>query len=43
MTFGHRNRRVRGLTRPLELPYRLGHRTAPLTPADLNPDPHPFP
>lgn len=43
MTFGHRNRRVHGLSRPLEVPYRLGHRDAPLTPADLNPDPHPFP
>jgi ribosomal protein S12 methylthiotransferase accessory factor len=43
MTFGHRNRRVRGLRRPLELPYRLGHRPTPLTLEELNLDPHPFP
>ncbi|MFB7909114.1 TOMM precursor leader peptide-binding protein [Kitasatospora sp. NPDC056076] len=43
MTFGHRNRRTTGLSRPLEVPYRLGHAPHPLTEADLNPHPHPFP
>ncbi|ADG87282.1 TOMM precursor leader peptide-binding protein [Thermobispora bispora] len=43
MTFGHRNRRLDGLTRPLVIPYRLGYRPAPLTPEALNPHPHPFP
>lgn len=43
MTFGHAARRVRGLPRLLEVPRRLGHRQAPRTVAELNPDPHPFP
>jgi ribosomal protein S12 methylthiotransferase accessory factor len=43
MTFGHRNRRIHGLPRLLQVPYRLGHRSAPLTRDELNPDPHPFP
>ncbi|GAA1941088.1 TOMM precursor leader peptide-binding protein [Kitasatospora viridis] len=43
MTFGHRNRRTTGLPRLLEVPHRLGHAARPLTEADLNPHPHPFP
>ncbi|MFJ9560157.1 TOMM precursor leader peptide-binding protein [Streptomyces fuscichromogenes] len=43
MTFGHRNRRTTGLPRLYEVPYRLGHAPRPLTDADLNPHPHPFP
>lgn len=43
MTFGHRNRRIDGLPRLLELPHRLGHAGAPLSYQDLNPHPHPFP
>ncbi|MEU7003530.1 TOMM precursor leader peptide-binding protein [Nonomuraea sp. NPDC046570] len=43
MTFGHRYRRTHGLSRPLTVPHLLGHRPHPLTPADLNPHPHPFP
>ncbi|WP_051969235.1 TOMM precursor leader peptide-binding protein [Kitasatospora azatica] len=43
MTFGHRNRRTTGLPRPLEVPHRLGYAAHPLTEADLNPHPHPFP
>ncbi|MFF0175501.1 TOMM precursor leader peptide-binding protein [Micromonospora profundi] len=42
MSFGHRNRRV-DLPRLRELPVRLGHRSRPLTPAEVNPYPHPFP
>ncbi|MCW2761438.1 MAG: biosynthesis cyclodehydratase, partial [Marmoricola sp.] len=43
MTFGHRFRRVDGLPRLLSVPALLGYRADPLDPADLNPDPHPFP
>ncbi|MGW2226524.1 TOMM precursor leader peptide-binding protein [Streptomyces formicae] len=43
MTFGHRNRRVDGLPRLLNTPYELGYAERPLTPADINPHPHPFP
>ncbi|MCU7826903.1 TOMM precursor leader peptide-binding protein [Kitasatospora sp. DSM 101779] len=43
MTFGHRNRRTTGLPRLREVPYRLGHAPHPLTDADINPHPHPFP
>ncbi|MEU4116181.1 TOMM precursor leader peptide-binding protein [Kitasatospora sp. NPDC028055] len=43
MTFGHRFRRTHGLPRLLTVPRLLGHRDRDLTPADLNPDPHPFP
>ncbi|RKT19887.1 ribosomal protein S12 methylthiotransferase accessory factor [Streptomyces sp. 1114.5] len=43
MTFGHRNRRTAGLPRLREVPHRLGHAPRPLTEADLNPHPHPFP
>ncbi|MBZ4323633.1 TOMM precursor leader peptide-binding protein [Streptomyces huiliensis] len=43
MTFGHRMRRTHGLPRLRDLPARLGHRTGPLGPDDVNPHPHPFP
>ncbi len=43
MTFGHRNRRITGLPRLREVPHRLGYAPRPLTDADLNPYPHPFP
>jgi len=43
MTFGHRNRRTHGLSRPLTVPGRLGHTTGPRHPEELNPHPHPFP
>ncbi|PSK71107.1 hypothetical protein C6W96_18640 [Streptomyces sp. CS149] len=43
MTFGHRNRRVDGLPRLLNVPYELGYRDRVLTSEDINPDPHPFP
>jgi ribosomal protein S12 methylthiotransferase accessory factor len=43
MTFGHQARRVDGLPRLFEVPHRLGYRPRPLTPADVNPYPHPFP
>lgn len=43
MTFGHHNRRITGLPRLHEVPHRLGYATRPLTDADINPHPHPFP
>jgi len=43
MTFGHHNRRVSGIPRLHEVPYCLGYATAPLTDAQINPYPHPFP
>lgn len=43
MTFGHRNRRIHGLPRLLEVPRLLGHRGKALRPQDVNPHPHPFP
>jgi ribosomal protein S12 methylthiotransferase accessory factor len=43
MTFGHHARRVDGLPRLLKVPHRLGRRERPLTTADINPHPHPFP
>lgn len=43
MTFGERFRRVSGFTRLYELPYTLGYHARPLTEADINPYPHPFP
>ncbi|MFB6394445.1 TOMM precursor leader peptide-binding protein [Polymorphospora lycopeni] len=42
MVFGHRNRRV-DLPRLRELPVRLGYRSTPLPPEEINPYPHPFP
>ncbi|WP_181727617.1 YcaO-like family protein [Streptomyces sp. PT12] len=43
MTFGHRNRRVTGLPRLHRVPHLLGLRERPLTDAEINPHPHPFP
>lgn len=43
MTFGHQARRTTGLPRLLQLPHKLGYTRQPLTEADLNPYPHPFP
>ncbi|MGH4024836.1 MAG: TOMM precursor leader peptide-binding protein [Pseudonocardiaceae bacterium] len=43
MTFGYRNRRIHGLPRLLSVPHRLGYAQRPLSAADLNPHPHPFP
>ncbi|MBQ0994700.1 YcaO-like family protein, partial [Micromonospora sp. H61] len=43
MTFGHHLRRVDGIPRLQEIPYRLGYRAQPLKPSDVNPHPHPFP
>ena len=42
MTFGHEYRRVQGLDRVLQLPYRLGYINRPLRIEELNKDPHPF-
>ncbi|NXY99379.1 TOMM precursor leader peptide-binding protein [Streptomyces sp. BR123] len=43
MTFGHVNRRTRGLPRLLEVPYRLARTGRPLRHDDLALHPHPFP
>lgn len=43
MTFGHAHRRTEGLPRLYAVPHELGYRDQPLTSADINPDPHPFP
>ena len=43
MTFGHRNRRTTNIPRLLAVPHQLGYAPRPLTAADLNPHPHPFP
>lgn len=43
MTFGHSARRLTGLSRVLQVPYELGYVSRPLTEANLNPYPHPFP
>ncbi|MFJ1753399.1 TOMM precursor leader peptide-binding protein [Kitasatospora sp. NPDC088134] len=43
MTFGHANRRTRGLPRLLDVPHRLGRTPAPLRHAQLPLHPHPFP
>ncbi|WP_424217136.1 TOMM precursor leader peptide-binding protein (plasmid) [Streptomyces sp. BI20] len=43
MTFGHVNRRVRGLTRLRDVPHRLGRTPRPTAPEDLPLHPHPFP
>lgn len=42
MTFGHADRRVRGLPRLRTVPVRLGHRTDALPQDGTNPYPHPF-
>ncbi|RPF29194.1 ribosomal protein S12 methylthiotransferase accessory factor [Streptomyces sp. Ag109_G2-6] len=43
MTFGHVNRRTRGLPRLLDVPHRLGRTPRPLRHEDLALHPHPFP
>jgi ribosomal protein S12 methylthiotransferase accessory factor len=43
MTFGHQYRRNTGFQRLYHLPAQLGYRHEPLTDADINPHPHPFP
>jgi ribosomal protein S12 methylthiotransferase accessory factor len=43
MTFGHQHRRHTGFQRLYHLPAQLGYRDGPLTDADINPHPHPFP
>ncbi|MEV7834325.1 TOMM precursor leader peptide-binding protein [Streptomyces subrutilus] len=43
MTFGHVNRRTSGLSRLLEVPYRLGRTDRPLHHGELALHPHPFP
>ncbi len=43
MTFGHQYRRYSGFQRLYQLPYQLGYRARPLTDAEINPHPHPFP
>lgn len=43
MTFGHQYRRHSGFQRLYQLPYQLGYRATPLTDAEVNPHPHPFP
>lgn len=43
MTFGHQFKRLNGLDRVLNVPMKLGFTKRPLTHAELNPYPHPFP
>lgn len=43
MTFGYEHRRISGFKRLSQLPYQLGYSTRPLTDAEINPHPHPFP
>lgn len=43
MTFGHHLTRLDGLSRVLRIPFELGYTAQPLTAAQLNPHPHPFP
>lgn len=43
MTFGHHLTRLQGLDRVLTVPMELGYTQHPLTAAELNPHPHPFP
>lgn len=43
MTFGHHTRRLTGLSRLSYIPFRLGYASQPLTEAEMNPYPHPFP
>jgi ribosomal protein S12 methylthiotransferase accessory factor len=43
MTFGHGLRRTNGLERLRQIPRQLGYRATPLTEAEINPYPHPFP
>ncbi|WP_019423105.1 TOMM precursor leader peptide-binding protein [Paenibacillus sp. OSY-SE] len=43
MSFGHHLSRLTGLERVLNVPVELGYAKLPLTLAQLNPHPHPFP
>ncbi|MFD4459726.1 TOMM precursor leader peptide-binding protein [Nocardia sp. NPDC058480] len=43
MTFGYSHRRIDGLDRLLDVPYKLGYTRHRSTYDDLNPHPHPFP
>lgn len=43
MSFGYHTRRTTGFERLYQLPYRLGYYSQPLTDAEVNPHPHPFP
>jgi ribosomal protein S12 methylthiotransferase accessory factor len=43
MTFGYRSQRLHGIERLSRIPHQLGYSPRPLTDADLNPHPHPFP
>ncbi|NIK75175.1 ribosomal protein S12 methylthiotransferase accessory factor [Paenibacillus castaneae] len=43
MTFGHHLTRLSGLERVFKIPMVLGYTKEPLTSAQLNPHPHPFP
>ncbi|GAA0906172.1 TOMM precursor leader peptide-binding protein [Virgisporangium aurantiacum] len=43
MSFGHAQRRLVGLERPMSVPARLGYSAGRLSIGDLNPHPHPFP
>lgn len=43
MTFGHHLTRIKGLQRVHNVPMKLGYTKEPLTFAQLNPHPHPFP
>lgn len=43
MTFGQHLVRLSGLERALTVPMELGYAKEPLTPEQLNPNPHPFP
>jgi ribosomal protein S12 methylthiotransferase accessory factor len=43
MVFGYQNQRTHGLERLYRVGYELGYHPRPLTRAELNPHPHPFP
>jgi ribosomal protein S12 methylthiotransferase accessory factor len=43
MVFGHASRRVHGLSRVVNMPYRLSRAAQPLKWSELHEDPHPFP
>ncbi len=43
MVFGYDNRRIHGLDRLYRIGHELGYHPRPLTHAELNPHPHPFP
>ncbi|MGH3897441.1 MAG: TOMM precursor leader peptide-binding protein [Pseudonocardiaceae bacterium] len=43
MVFGYDTRRIHGLERLYRVGYELGYHPQPLTDAELNPHPHPFP